>query len=97
MLRPRTVSEKHKNSLSKEFHLVDQPSECGRGKFGSFTEPGPATTNFKKRSDLLGKNTFPGHARVPLCVIQAISSQMPDAAQHLLFALWKMLFQPMFK
>ena len=80
-LKAHTISKKHKNwppalasplgkaipvSLPKELDLVDRAPEGGGGKFGSFTEPGPATTNFKKRSDLLGKNTFPGHARVPL-------------------------------
>src|SRR5881392_3748474 len=81
----------------EESQLLCRSPECGRGKFGPFTDAGTATANLKKRRDLLGKNAFPGHARVPLRVIQAISSQMPNAPKNFLFAIWKMFLQPVFK
>src|SRR5205085_9625121 len=59
------------------------------------TDAGATTTDFEQGGDLLGKNSFAGHARVPLRIVQTVSPEMPDPAKHLFFPLGKMLLQPM--
>ena len=53
------------------------------------------TTDFEERGDLLGKNSFSGHARVPLRIDLAGFPAYAGSAEHLLFAVWKMFLQPM--
>jgi hypothetical protein len=50
----------------KECQLLSHSPKAACRKLGPLANSGTTTTNFEKRSDLLGKNAFSGHARVPL-------------------------------
>jgi hypothetical protein len=50
----------------KECQLFLRSPESASRKLGPHANPGTTTTNFEKRSDLLGKNAFSSHAFVPL-------------------------------
>src|SRR5439155_16715069 len=81
--------------LTEESQLGCRRLERLAGQIRPLADPGMATTNLEQRSDLLGENPLPGHARAPLRIIEPVPAQVSDASKYLLFAIWEMFLKPM--
>ena len=73
------------------------PAERGRGQLGPSIETQLAACQVKHLMDHVRDFAFALHARAKAGVVEPAAADGPDAAQHLVFFLGKMLLQPFFE
>src|ERR1700751_1133353 len=74
-----------------------KPSSDCKTRRRPLANAGMTTADFEERCDLFRENPSPGHARVPLRIIQPVPPQVPNASKPLLFGVWKMSLKPVLK